>query len=527
MRNFTVIQSASPVGSFTFDSALTNNGTGSGGNAIASFLLGYPSQVVRIHSPFEPHYHTNEPSMFVQDDWRATSALTLNFGVRYDVFTPFTEEDNQMANLDLKTSKILIAGQDGVSRTAGVATDYSNLAPRVGFAATLPRSVVVRGGWGLTSFPGNIASFAFLKNAPFVSSYGPVVSTGSSGIVPNVRLADGLPVVVPGDTSATGLTGTIRAVAQDFKSTRVQQFNLMMEKDLGGNVVSAGYVGSRGTRVATANIPNINLAPAAAGGVQPRRAYSATLPNVSAIALVASRFESSYNAMQLVFQRRYRAGLTFNTNYTLAHNMATAPTPWDVNTIERFDWDNDVRHRWVVTANYELPFGKSLNGVAGRVLADWQLNAVGFWQSGLPFDVTNAAARANTGGNDRPNLVGDPILPGDQRTLLKWFNTAAFEAQPQFTPGNTPRNVLHGPSQRRLDLSLFKDFSLSDTRRLQLRAEVYNVTNTANFARTRTAHSEILRSAPSPAPATRCRVRCSSRRSCSSKGLDHETDVKC
>ena len=206
------------------------------------------------------------------------------------------------------------------------------------------------------------------------------------------------------------------------------------------------------------------------------------MSNVSAIALVASRFKSSYNAMQVVFQRRYRAGLTFNTNYTLAHNTATAATPWDVNTIERFDWDNDVRHRWVVTMNYELPFGKSLTGAAGRLFAGWQLNAVGFWQSGLPFDVTNAAARANTGGNDRPNLVGDPNLPGSQRTLLKWFNTAAFEAQPQFTTGNTPRNVLHGPSQRRLDLSLFKDFSLSDARRLQLRAEVYNVTNTASFA---------------------------------------------
>jgi len=95
--------------------------------------------------------------------------------------------------------------------------------------------------------------------------------------------------------------------------------------------------------------------------------------------------------------------------------------------------------------------------------------------------VTNAAARMNTGGTDRPNLIGDPELPKSERTLQRWFNTAAFVAQSQFTAGSAPATVLHGPSQRRLDLSLFKDLGLSQGRKLQLRAEVYNVTNTPNF----------------------------------------------
>ena len=93
--------------------------------------------------------------MFVQDDWRATSWLTLNLGVRYDVFTPFTEENNQLSNFDPATGKMLVAGQNGVSQTAGVKTDYSNVAPRVGFSATLPHSMVLRGGFGLAYFPGN------------------------------------------------------------------------------------------------------------------------------------------------------------------------------------------------------------------------------------------------------------------------------------------------------------------------------------------------------------------------------------
>jgi len=110
LRQFSVIQSISPVGVFTFDTLLTNNGAGSGGNTIASLLLGYPSTVVRALNPFEPKYHTNEPSLYVQDDWRTTSWLTFNLGLRYDVFTPFTEEGNHLANFDPATQKVLVAG---------------------------------------------------------------------------------------------------------------------------------------------------------------------------------------------------------------------------------------------------------------------------------------------------------------------------------------------------------------------------------------------------------------------------------
>jgi hypothetical protein len=116
------------------------------------------------------------------------------------------------------------------------------------------------------------------------------------------------------------------------------------------------------------------------------------------------------------------------------------------------------------------------------VLSGWQVNAVAFYQTGLPFTVTNGAARMNTGGTDRPNMTGDPELPGSERTLGRWFDTSVFQAQPQFTAGNSPATTMHGPPHRRIDLSLFKDFGLRADWRLQFRAEVYNVTNIANFA---------------------------------------------
>jgi len=479
-RQFVVFQSASPVGNFTFNPQLTDNGAGVGGNTIASFLLGYPSQVARSHSLIYPHYQTNEPSAFVQDDWRATDWLTLNLGVRYDVFTPYTERDGQISNFDVANARILLADQNGVSTSAGVSTDYSNIAPRVGFSATLPHAMVVRGGFGLAYFPGNYMSQSFMKNQPFVSAYGPVLSAGTTGGgAPTLRLADGLPLPVA--PSYENPSGSIIGVAQDFKSTRVSQFNLTVEKEFAGNVVAAGYVGSRGDNVAFV-VGDINLAPIGPGTVQPRRPYNSRLPGVSSIGMFESDFESFYNAMQLVFQRRHSKGLSFSTNYTLAHNEWTQPLPWDVSKVERFDADNDIRHRVTGTVNYELPFGHDLTGVAQQVLGGWQINAVATWQTGLPFNITNATARANTGGGDRPNLVGDPELADPVYT--RWFNTAAFAAQPINTIGDTVvgRNFLHGPSQRRLDLSLFKDFMLPRNARLQARIEAYNVTNAVNFS---------------------------------------------
>jgi Carboxypeptidase regulatory-like domain len=477
-RRFRQFQSASPVGTMAYNTSLTDNGAGAGGNSIASFLLGYPSTVARAHTLFDPHYRTTEPSVYVQDDWRATSWLTVNAGVRYDVFTPLTEEQNNLSNIDMSTLKLLVAGQNGVSESAGVKTDYSNIAPRFGAAATLPSRMVVRGGWGLAYFPGNYMSQSLLKNPPFVSTYGTVTSAGVSGFQPNLFLSDGLPLPAP--TDAVNLAGTIIGVEQDFKSTRVQQFNVVAEKEFGGNVFSAGYVGSRATRVAFV-IPNLDLAPAAPGNIQPRRTYAAQLPNVTTIGMFASDFDATYDALQLVFQRRHLNGLTVSSNYTLAHTVWTSPTPNDVNVIERFDADFDVRHRIVFSANYELPFGRSFTGAMKMALAGWQVNGVASWRTGLPFTVTNAATRSNTSANnDRPNVVGDATL--DDPSIGQWFNVAAFSAQPINTIGNAGRNILHGPPQRGLDVSFFKDFALSGTSRLQIRVEFYNITNTPNFA---------------------------------------------
>lgn len=481
LREFSIIQSAQPNGLWTYDNQVTRSAAGAGGHSLASFLLGLPSQVVRSHTPFEPRYHVNEPSLYVQDDWRATSWLTVNLGLRYDVFTPFTEEQNRMSNLDLSVPEVLVAGRNGASETAGVETDYSNIGPRVGFAATLPRASVIRGGYGMTYFPSTIASFAYMKNPPLFTIYGPVLSNGTLlGGVPNLYLRDGLPSVAGQDSiTARQLSGGFRAVQTDIKATRVHQFNIQFEKEFRGNVVSIGYVGSRSNN--NGRFSDINQAPPGAGAVQPRRRFSSTMPSLAQLFYYQSDVHTWYDALQLVFQRRLSGGLSFNTHYRLAKAEDEVGAPWDTLVLERADTDRDMRHAWVGQLNYALPWGDALTGAARGLLFGWQVNLIANFQTGEPFTVTNQAARANTGGGDRPNLVGDPELSGDARTVSRWFNTDAFQVQPVFTLGDAPRSVLHGPSQRRLDFSIFKDFVLGGSARVQFRYEIYNVFGAANF----------------------------------------------
>ena len=487
-RSFTPLQSNDGTGLYAFTAAPTNNGSGVGGDASASFLLGYPFTVARAHLVANTTLQTWEPSIFLQDDWHAREWLTLNLGLRYDVFTPITEQDGEISNLDINTLQFLIPGQNGAGDSAGVKTDYGNLAPRLGFAATVREGLVVRGGYGLSFFPSSMASNAVLRNTPFTFTYAATSAAGSGG-VPTVFLSTPLPTPVQGTPA---VAGTIAAVDTNLKSSYLHQFNLMVEKQVLGSSVTAGYVGSRGHRL-WMGVPNLNYAPAGAGAVNPRRYYAATAPNLTTLGLLRSAGKQDYNALQLAFARRSRAGLTLSANYTLAKGMSDVTQPGgggaqqaygvDPTRIHELEWsasDIDIRHRYAFSLNYELPFGRSATGAVKQLLGDWQVNMVAYWQSGVPFTVYNATARSNTGaGVDRPNQTCSGAL--DNPTISQWFDTTCFVGQDINTLGNAGRNNLYGPPQRRADMSLFKDVVVGP-RRLQLRLEVFNVTNTPSFA---------------------------------------------
>lgn len=478
-RQALAFQSAYAAGSFNF----TANPAG---DSMASFLLGIPSSTQRSSELIVPGYRTWEPSAYLQDDWRIRQWLTLNLGARYDIYTPFTEAHNRLSNFSLNSGKVIVAGQNGVSDTAGIITDYSNLAPRAGFATIFGPEFVLRGGYGLSFFPGNLTSSAYLNNQPFIYNYGPV------SFVP---LSDGLPVPTPSDPSNP--SGTVTGEAANFRSGYLHQFNLDLQKAVKGNVLSIAYVGELGRHLAQM-LPNIALPPPSPLPYPSTPIpYLSPAPDVSALKWLQSDGNSSYHAMQFSLQRRYLKGLTLNANYTWAHGIDDTSTysnnyapgiylvPSRIRTYDRGNSDLDISQRIVFLGNCELPSGLwPRAGITRKFLSDWQINGIFVWETGRTFTVTNPNnPQVNLGPSitaDRPDVTGNAVL--SHPTIHEWFNTSAFTVQPYGTLGNTGRNTLYGPHQRHLDFSLFRNFSLSEGVKLQFRAESFNLTNTPNFA---------------------------------------------
>lgn len=449
-----------------------------------------------------------EPSFYAQDDWHALQNLTLNLGVRYEVFTPEAEKRNRISNYNMTTMNMDVASSSDPH--FGLKTEYANISPRVGFSYSLPHETVLRGGFGMSFYPSDVGAAAQEQNVPFDTAYAKVGYISISSAMP-------VPTAIPASSfmSNSSIT-TVTSKAENFRTSYMEQFNLALQKQYGANVITIGYVGELGRRLvfnSNADLP----APPGAGNPTPAYLYAKQLPYITNINYFNNGATASYNAMQLQFQRRFTKGLTVNANYTLAHglnntfsmsgaNGSFGETTSMVPSNPRYDYGNsdlDVRHRYAASIAYEIPYGKNFTGVKGAAVKDWQINTVGYWQTGLPFTVMDATtpvagglAAVNLPGQtgDRPNQIRSAKLSNP--SINKFFDTSAFQQQTIGTLGSEGRNQTYGPHDRRLDVSLFKNFPIYEKLKGQFRVECFNILNIANFAGPNTS---IADSTPTPA----------------------------
>jgi hypothetical protein len=502
-------------GWFQFNAAQTSSVAGEGGNSFASLLAGLPFVSIQNLS-LTPQYNRDwEYAGYTQDNWRVNRWLTLNLGLRYDVFTFFTTKNNAMSNFDptdpavLAGGKVIVAGQNGVSPSVNIPTQYNMVQPRFGFAASLGHNTVLRGGFGMSYFVDNSAGPSQLDNQPFATN------------VVAINQPFGTPFPVPTEDPSTeclvaacgaapqpigsGGYSVGDSTSEKFRNALIYMGNVTLEKAFGANVVSVGWLGEPGRHLArTINDVNIPAPPGLSGRTDcgnapgqpiaepsPCQPFFPQLPFVGLISLLKSDGQSSYNALNVIFTRRLQAGLTVQANYTYAQSMADVGGtggPCDVCSIlpnnPKYDWgfsDYDVRHRVTIEVNYSLPFGKSFTGPIGGFVKGWQVNGIYTYASGLPFTVDSNASQTGLANTpDRPNVgAGDPSF---HSSLNEWFDISKYQLQPFGFPGNEARNQVFAPSSKKIDFSLFKDFKVTESKTLEFRAEFFNLTNIPTYA---------------------------------------------
>jgi hypothetical protein len=467
------------------------------GDGFAEFMLGWAA-AGSLGNENGENLMMNSVAAFVQDDWKVSPKLTVNLGLRYDIVLAPTFPDGRVSNFLLDYAQIGPNGRLTEIRPTngsdcGCEQNYRDFGPRLGMAYRLSNKTVLRSGFALIygqddSYSSQAARW--INQSPDFVEYN--LATVDR-INPQVILKDGFPAV---QLPATTVPGPA-AVAINIQSPKMpdqysEQWFFDLQRELPHDIFTTiGYTGIGAHRMVLGLDYNLPYGPAAST-VASRRIF----PYYTTVTRQMPMGNSIYNALIWKLEKRFSKGLSFLSAFTWAHNIDDyletnnnttgdgVTVPWNVR-LNRGNSYSDIRRQWALSAAYELPFGKGkamLNrgGIAHTILGGWQIASLVSIRSGIPFTVVTSGGITNAGGADRPNRIGSGVLSTGQ-TIDNWFDTAAFVVQPQYTYGNAGRNILFGPGLRNLDLSLSKSFALTESKRLQFRAESFNFTNTPAF----------------------------------------------
>ena len=505
---FNLLQIGQPRGNLSFSGQFTSDGgsiADGSGNGLADMLLGIPiTSIISTVTYFGNRQHTY--GAFVEDNYKVTSNLTLDLGLRFDYATPVYEAHNKESNFDYAKGIIVPAGTPGYPEHLANA-DKDDFAPRIGLAYSPFKSkpLVVRAGYGRFFVFYEIRTGDPLQvdyNIPFF--FEPTFN--SDGITPSqVTLATGFPALNPKNAPFAGVTSQ----QFNFHTPVYDQWNLDLEYQLPGQIlISPAYVGTKGTHLQV--LRDLNQIPTPQPTYNPLLApYCDPFPNNPAnpnagmcqfgtFTSIENAGSSVYHAFQLKAEKRTSHGLYFLSAFTFSKSINDQPeiccnSPWPQDSFniaaERGLSDFDNRERWVTSVDYELPVGKGkqfLNqgGVLDAVLGGWHVGGIVTFRSGFPYSPQIGFDPSNTGspGLQRSNQIGNGSLPNRSPNL--WFNLNDFPVPdcPQGCFGDAGKNVLEGPGEKTADLSARKYFNLTEQINLEFRAEFFNALNHAVFS---------------------------------------------
>jgi hypothetical protein len=452
------------------------------GNGAASFMLGYPRTVLTPEGVPISQVRQWRYGFYFQDDWKATTNLTLNLGVRYDLFT-IPKEVNAISRtlrFDLGPNGPVLYPEPGQTADDLWKNEYDYISPRFGFAYRFHDRTVVRGGYGIFYTAAQFDNVNILQLNP---------PGGGSLTVTNDALNPIATIQNPVPRELYPVTPIFNVVTlpEDRKrrNAYIQNWNLQVSRQITSNdALEVGWVGSKGTFVDTSLNNFNNPEPSNIPFTQSRRPY----PQYGRIRMMVADGNTIFHSLQARFEHRFSHGLSLTSAYTWSHLIDdTAQTinrggcgcqnPRNRGRAERADSSEDIRHRLVTGYVWEIPWG-------GRFFSGWQLGGIVTLQSGSPFNVTQSGDSQNVefAGWSRPHLVSglDAKLSDPDPAL--WFNTNAF-VRSVGEYGTAPRNPLVGPGLHTFDLSLSKAFRMPwyEGHELLFRTEFFNAFNTPQF----------------------------------------------